>query len=188
MKIISLIIAIGFLASCLSVHKAKSNNSDTFDGPHVIDLDKDSLPKGVWFAYYVSDGVTIQNIGPLKVLVPKGWCFNKAHRSKKRFILEIDPNCVILFSKHNVHFTYWKEKKEEPFGEISESFIKKKKNVVVTPFNMGTFKGKSVRYEDDNNEYSLSIGLGENDALLISIIAPKGELTKMEQDLKLMLH
>ena len=167
MKIIGLIIAIGFLVSCFNLPKVKSDNYKS---------------EGI----RVSDGVKKETIGPLKVLVPKGWCFSKAQWDKKRFLLEMATGCDFPFAEYFLHFTYFKEKKDKSFIEMQ--YAKNKTKAVFSPFHLGTFKGKTVRYETDDQDVSYSAGLGENDALLIILSAPKGKLTQMEKALQSMLH
>lgn len=167
MRLISLIITIGFLTSCFNLSKLQSNNYRT-DGIRI------------------SDGVKRESIGPFKVLVPKGWCFNKSQWGEKRFLLEMATECDYSFAEYFVHFTYWKERKDKSF--VNLQYAKNKTKAVFSSFHLDKFKGKTVHYERDDQDVSYSAGLGENDALLIILSAPKGKLAKVEETLKAMLH
>ena len=167
MKVVCLIITMGCFTSCYSLPKIKSDNYRT-DGIRI------------------SNGIKKEIIGPLKILVPQGWCFNKSQWGKKRFLLEMATECDYPLAEYFVHFTYFKEKKDKSFIELQHA--KNKTKAVFSSFHLDKFKGKTVRYETDNQSVSFSAGLGENDALLIILSAPKGKLTQIEQTFKSMLH
>lgn len=191
MKIIGFIISIGFLTSCLSLPETKlKDTAEVCISDEVKQKNRESLksplPKG-WYFNCLSDGKKKEKIGPVEVAVPKGWRFNKAQWDHKRFVLEMSPECDFPFARHIVHFTYWKEKKDKSFVENIQN-VKNKTNSVVSPFQIGKFKGKSIRYEEDGKAFSFSSGRRDKDALLIMLMAPKGNLIKMEQALKAMLH
>ena len=167
-----LILSVGLLASCFSLHK-KSNKICLFE------IEK-------------SNGLQKESLGPLKVLVPKGWCFNKpqSKSDKKRFVLEMTPECYSFSeTKYFVHFAYFKERKDRPFVEKMQN-TKYMKNPVFHSFDVGGFKGKSVRYESSssNQDVFTVAALRENDAILIMISAPTGKFTKMEKAMKSILH
>ena len=100
--------------------------------------------------------------------------------------MEIATECDYPFAEYFIHFTYFVEKKDKSFIELQHA--KNKTKAAFSSFRLDKFKGKTVRYETGNQSVSFSAGLGENDALLIILSAPKGKLIQIEQTLKSMFH
>ena len=199
MRITSLIIFILSLSSCLYLSKKSELKNETTDSPEetvassggrYVSPDGEFVSEGL----FVSDGLKKEKIGPFRVLIPKGWCFNKARWGNQRFALEMSPSpCSrnieeFSKSKYGLLFTYSKEKKETELIEFEKNpFLKKQKNAVFNSFQMGQLKGESVHFQGDDQDRSvLSFRLDNSETLHIWLSAPKGKLSKMEQALQTM--